>query len=201
MSSARHPRSTRPPAALVVVLGLLGLLAAALLGAGPAGAETPTEMADEVADDGVFVAAFRDDVDEAALVAAVEDARDDGLDLIVVVPGDPQPTAKAFARRLQERTEVEAALVLPADGPLEAYVIEDLSTARPRAVEAARALDDPAQAVATFAQELTTVHDPGRPAIVGQILRALLLFAVVIGAVVGIENLLGRNRRTASPVS
>lgn len=201
MPTAGSLRPTRRPAALVAVLGLVGLALTALLGVGPAGAESPTVMADEVAEDGVFVAAFRNDVDEAALIAAVEDARNNGLDLVVIVPGDPQPTAKAFARRVQELTEVDAVVVLPSDGPLEAYVMEDLSTARPRAVDAARTLADPARAVATFAEELTTVAETGRPAIVGQILRALLLFAVVIGAVIGVENFLVKPRRTASAAS
>jgi hypothetical protein len=177
---------------LAVVVAALGALLVA-----PVSAETPTEVAEEAADDGVFVSLGRSDVDEEALVAAVADAANRGVEMIVVAPRDPQPTAKAFARRLQELVEVEVAIVLPVDGPLEAYVAEDLSSSRPRAMETARGLADPARAVAVFADEVVTRSEPGRPAIIGQILRVLLLCSVVVGAVVLLETLIGRARRSA----
>ena len=179
-------------AGLVLVLTVVSVLAA---GSSPVAAESPARVADGLADDGVFVGFGRSDVDEAELAAAVADARRDGLDLVVVAPRDPQPTAKAFARRIQERTEADVALVFPSDGPLEAYVIDELSSARPRAIEAARILDDPARAVATFTQELGSDESDGRPAIVGQIIRALVICSLLIGAVVAIELAIARVRR------
>lgn len=173
----------------------------AVLGLGPmaaiVAAESPVAVAEEVADDGVFVGFGRRDIDEDALIAAVENARFDGLRLVAVVPRDPQPTASAFARRVQEQTEVDAALVFPADGPLETYVINELSSARIRATEAAREFDDPARAVEAFATEITSTRTTETPEIVGQIMNALVLLALVIGVVVIIEQAVARLRRPA----
>ncbi|MEM9561554.1 MAG: hypothetical protein AAGA93_02985 [Actinomycetota bacterium] len=200
-ASRRSPlRSVAPTLAAVGLL--LGFLLGVGLGlGGAASAESPTRVADGLVDDGVFVGFGRNDVDEATLVAAVADAQDRGLDLVVVVPRDPQPSAKAFARRIQEKTEAEVALVFPLDGPVEAYVLEDLSSARPRALDAARALDEPAAAIDAFAVELTTIDDSGRPPIVGQIFRALVVFSLLIGVVVAIELVVSRLRRPAAASS
>ncbi len=180
----------------IVGLAVLGVVVLAT-GALPASAESPSRVADGLADDGVFVGFGRDgDVDEAALAAAVADARRNDLDLVVVVPRDPQPSAKAFARRIQERTEADVAIVFPSEGPLEAYVIDELSSARPRAIEAARVLADPARAVATFAEEVATTEPAERPPIVGQIIRALVICSLLIGAIVAVELAIDRVRRT-----
>lgn len=202
MEAMPSPRTARRPSPVaratlavgaVVVVVLVGLVA---LGS-TASAETPTRVAEGLADDGVFVGFGRNDIDEATLVAAVADARDDRLDLVVVVPRDPQPSAKAFARRVQELTEADVAIVFPEEGPVEAYVMEELAPARPRAIEAARSLDDPAGAIAAFTQELTSTEESERPPIVGQILRALVLFSLLIGVVVAIELGVHRLRRPA----
>ncbi len=161
-----------------------------------ASAEAPSDVAEELVDDGVFVGFGRRDVDEEALIAAVEDARFDGLRLVAVVPRDPQPTPAAFARRIQEQTEADAAIVFPEDGKLETYVIEDLSTSRIRATEAAREFDDPARAVTAFATELGSTRETGTPAIVDQIMRALVMMALVIGVVVAIEQGLALFKRS-----
>ena len=180
---------------------LIRLLAVALVlvvPARPAGAESPKLVAEEVADDGVFVGFGRGDIDESALVAAVEDARFDGLRLIAVAPRDPQPDAAAFARRIQEQTDADAALVFPPDGPLETYVIEDLTGSRIRATEAARQFSDPARAVQAFSDGMNTVRDTGTPEIVDQIIRALVLLALVVGAVVAAEQGIGLLRRQSA---
>lgn len=187
---------------MAVGLAIVGLavvgVAVLAIGALPASAESPSRVADGLADDGVFVGFGRDgDVDEAALAAAVADARRNDLDLVVVVPRDPQPSAKAFARRIQERTEADVAIVFPSEGPLEAYVIDELSSSRPRAIEAARVLGDPAMAVAAFTEELSTTEEAGRPPIVGQIIRALVICSLLIGAIVAIELAIDRVRRAA----
>ncbi len=199
VTAAANPATLR---SLVLTLTAVGMAIGLVAGLGAAAsAESPTRVAEGLADDGVFVGFGRSDVDEAALVAAVADARGRGLDLVVVVPRDPQPSAKAFARRIQEKTEAEVALVFPSEGPVEAYVLEELSAARPRALDAARALDDPAAAIDAFAVELTTTDDASRPPIVGQIFRALVVFGLLIGVVVAIELIVSRLRRPAAASS
>lgn len=141
-----------------------------------------------MADDGVYVAFLRRDIDEAALIAAVEDARFDGLRLVAVAPTDPQPTASAFARRVQEQTDADAAIIFPSEGPLETYVIDDLSSSRIRATEAARQFTDPARAVQAFATELGSVRESETPEIVNEVMRALVIMALVIGLIVFIEQ-------------
>lgn len=167
-----------------------------------ASAESPTMVAEEVADDGVFVGFGRPDIDEEALIAAVEDVRFDGLRLVAVAPRDPHPGPAAYARRIQEQTEADVALIFPLDGPVEAYVIEDLADGRIRATEAAREADDPAVAVAIFAREVDSVRETATPEIVNQIMRALVIMALVIGVVVAIEQameMFKRRRTTARP--
>ncbi len=172
------------------------VLALALLVAAPAGAESPSAVAEELFDDGVFVGVGRDEIDELSLIAAVEDARFDGLRLVVVAPDDPQPTAAAYARRIQEQTEADAAIVFPPEGEPQTYVIEDLSTTRIRATEAAREFSEPARAVEAFATELGTTSEAGTPPIVNQLMRALVLMALVIGVVVAIEQGVTRLRKS-----
>lgn len=179
-------------AAIWLPLSLLGVLIV-----GPAAAESPIEVADELADDGVFVSFLRREVDEEALIAAVEDARFDGLRLVAVVPSDPQPTPGAFARRIQEQTDADAAIVFPAEGPLETYVIDDLSSSRIRATEAARQFADPARAVEAFATELGSTREAGTPEIVNEIMRALVLMALVIGVVVVIEQIVAHFKKSS----
>lgn len=181
-------------AVTVVVAGwlLLGLGP----GVGPASAETPGQVAQGAERDGVFVGFRRLDIDEDALIAAVEDVRFDGLRLIAVAPRDPQPTVAAFARRVQEETDADAVIVFPIEGRVETYVIEDLNPSRVRATETAREYSDPAKAVEVFAAELTTDRAAETPEIVGQLMNALVLMALVIGVVVALEQLVAFLRRS-----
>lgn len=185
----------RPLLLLAVLVPVAAVMTGPVLFSPPAAAESPVAVAEELSDDGVFVGFGRGDIDEAALVAAVEDARFGGLRLVVVAPRDPQPTPSAFARRIQEQTEADAAIVFPPEGVLETYVIEDLSTSRIRATEAAREFADPARAVQAFATEIGSTRDTGTPEIVSQILRALVLMALVVGIVVIIEQGVAKLRK------
>ncbi|MEM7272032.1 MAG: hypothetical protein AAF547_03030 [Actinomycetota bacterium] len=191
-------RRQRPRLRATASLGAAMVVAAilTLLPFGPAAAEAPSTVAQGVEDDGVYIGFQRRDIDEEALVAAVEDARFDGLRLVAVAPRDPQPSAKAFARRVQEETDADAALIFAPDGRLETYVIDDLASARIRATEAARAFSDPARAVEAFATELTSTREPETPEIVRQLMNALVLMALVIGVVVAIEQIVLRFRRS-----
>lgn len=177
-------------------MGLLAVTGVLVLAAPPADAETPSRVAEGVENDGVFVGFRRLDIDEDALIAAVEDVRFDGLRLIAVAPIDPQPSAAAFARRVQEETDADAALVFPPDGQLETYVIEDLNSGRVRATEAARQFADPARAVEVFAAEITSERDSETPPIVRQLMNALVIMALIVGVVVAIEQIVAIIKRS-----
>lgn len=166
----------------------------------PVSAESPTEVAEQMADDGVFVSRARSDIDEDALVRAVQDVRFDGLRLVAVAPIDPQPDGKAYARRIREVVDADAALIFLDDGSLETAVIEDLSGGRIRANERARAATDPGRAVLVFARELTTEPERGRPALVGRLILAVILLAsvIVIATVLEQSIRLAKARRRAN---
>lgn len=176
-------------AAIAWLLPALAVAATAVgLWAAPAAAESPTEVAEQLADDGVFVSRARSDIDEASLIRAVQDVRFDGLRLVAVVPIDPQPDGKSYARRIREVVDADVALIFLEDGSLETDVIDDLSGGRTRAVQRARSASDPARAVLVFAQELTTEPDRGRPALVGRLILAAILLTVIIGILTAIEQ-------------
>ena len=172
--------------ALVVAAIAIGLWSA------PAAAESPTEVAEQLADDGVFVSRARSDIDESALIRAVQDVRFDGLRLVAVAPIDPQPDGKAYARRIREVVDADAALIFLDDGSLEANVIEDLSGGRIRATERARAATDPGRAVLVFGRELTAEPEQGRPVLVSRLILAAIMLAVVIGIVTALEQAVRR---------
>ncbi len=188
----RHPSSIRRVAAVVV--GLLAVLIPAITPV-PAAAESPTALSEELASDGVYVSRVRTEVDEAALEAAVQQIRSEGLLLVVVAPIDPQPDGEAFARRVQEAVESDAAIIFMPDGSVETYVVDELAPARIRATEKAQAIADPARATLAFADELTSERVAGRPELVGRLLTALLLFGLAIGGIVAIEQAITANRR------
>ncbi|MGI9614248.1 MAG: hypothetical protein ACR2QO_15160, partial [Acidimicrobiales bacterium] len=99
-----------------LVLGLVLVLGLAMGSA--ASAESPTAVAEDLAIDGVYVAPGRADIDETMIAESIREARARGLRLVVVAPIDPQPSAEAFARRVLEASDADAALVFPPDGGL-----------------------------------------------------------------------------------
>ncbi|MDH3682901.1 MAG: hypothetical protein OEV40_23460 [Acidimicrobiia bacterium] len=172
---------------------VVGLVAALLvLIATPAGAESPVEVAEDLAVDGVFVAPGRTDLDEVAIAESIRQARARGLRLVVVAPNDPQPDASAFARRVLEASDADAALVFPTEGGLEAHVIDEFDSASLRALGAGRSKSNPVAAVEAFTDELLVQPATSVPPIVGQVLRIVLLLAVVLAGAVAIEQLLRR---------
>ncbi len=171
-------------AVATIVLGLISLAPVAL-------AESPLDVAEELADDGVFVARARTDIDEESLASAIQQARFDGLRIVAVAPIDPQPSGSAFARRIQEVVDADAALVFLEEEPLETFVVDELSGGHIRAQQRARAVNDPGRAVLTFAQELTAEREPSRPALIRQLMLLALLLAAVVGAAMVFENLVG----------
>ncbi len=168
---------------------------ALLVWAGAVAAESPVALSEELAADGVYVSRVRTEIDEVALEAAVQEVRSDGLLLVVVAPIDPQPDGEAFARRIQEAVEADAALIFMPDGSVETYVIDELAPARIRATDKAEAIADPARAALAFADELTSERTPGQPELIGQLTMALVLLGVTIGLIVAVEQAVNVNRR------
>ena len=176
----------------VALLTLVALALSALLPADVAAAESPIVVAEELAIDGVYVAPGRDDIDEAAIAESIREARARGLRLVVVAPTDPQPSAEAFARRVLEASDADAALVFTIDGGLEGHVIDELESASLRALAAGRALSEPPAAVDAFTHELLNEPDRSLPPIIGQLARGVLVLAILLAGAVAIEQLLRR---------
>ncbi len=185
VAAGRVVRLIRLP---VVVLVCLGALLVAPVG--PAAAESPLEVAEELAIDGVYVAPERTDLDELAIAESIREARARGLRLVVVAPVDPQPSAEAFARRVLEASDADAALVFPTEGDLQGHVIDELQSASLRALSAGRATSTPAAAVDAFTVELLTEPERSIPPIVGQLARWVLVLAILLAGAVAIEQLL-----------
>ena len=173
-----------------VVLGLAVVLVPAA-----AEAESPTLVKEETAVDGVYVAPSRTEVDVDELVASVQRAQALGLRVVAVVPDDPRPTPAAFARRVQEATDADAAVVFPPEGGLEVHVIDEFESARFRAVAAARSKATPALAVDAFAAELLAAPSGSIPSIVSQLILGVLALAGVLVVAVVLEQLLRRMLR------
>jgi hypothetical protein len=161
-------------------------------GAVAAEAESPQVVAGELAIDGAYVAPERSDVDEALLVEQANQARALGLRLVVVVPNDPQPDPKAFARRVLEASDTDVALVFPPGGGLEADVVEGLESDSFRALAAARSKADPVVATEVFTRELLAEPDRPVPPVVSRTILTVLILAGVLAAAVILEQTLRR---------
>lgn len=168
----------------------------ALVSIAPAvSAESPLEVAEELLTDGVYIAPARGDVDDDGLAEAVQRARARGLTLVIVAPSDPEPDPAAFARRIQEAADADAALVFTRDGGIEANVIDEFESARLRALGAARSKAMPLAAVDAFTDELLTEPSRSLPPIVGQLITVVVGLAVVLTVAVMIEQSLRRLKR------
>ncbi len=172
-----------------VVISTLGLVT---LAPTMAGAESPLDLAEDLAVDGVYLAPGRTEIDEAAIADLIREARARGLRMVVVAPNDPQPTAEAFARRVLEASDADAALVFPTEGGLEANVIDEFESASLRALAAGRAKASPEAAVEAYTEELLVEPVRTLPPIIGQLVRGVLFLALILAAAVGFEQLLRR---------
>lgn len=170
-----------PSGAARLVVGLLLTGLVAVIVALPAGAEAPSALTADLAEDGVYIAPERTDIEEAPLVAAVNEARAAGVELVVVAPLDPQPDPRAFARRIQEATDVDAAMVFTDDGPIASYATDDLKNGNTRAQAAAMAAPTPAAAVTAYQTELLTEPSGG---VMGVIIAVVVLLAALVAALV-----------------
>lgn len=174
------------PAALVLAFATLVAFN------GQVSAESPADVVEELAVDGVFVAEGRTDIDEAAVAAAIDEARAFGLRLVAVAPNDPQPDAAAFARRVQEASDADAAVVFPPGGGFEAHVIEEYNSAGLRAIEVGRSKATPVAAVEAFSAELLVEPERGVPPIVRQVMLVVFFMAILLAGAVAGEQYLRR---------
>jgi len=174
-----------------VVIGLFGPLLAMFVFVDPfspsvAGAENPTDVQAELADDGIYVAPGRtNDVDTGAVLATIERARAEGVSMQVLWPDEPQPNAGAFARRVQELNNADVVLVFGPEGELGSHVAEDYEDGSIRAFNAARdATGAPAKADA-YLTGLLEEPVRERPEIISTLVRwiAILIALLVAGAV------------------
>jgi hypothetical protein len=169
-----------------VALVAVGFCCAAFVTLGPALAENPSEVVAELADDGVYIAAVRTtEADPASFLPVIERARSEGLSMIVLFPEEPQPSTAAFARRMQETTNVDVALVFGPDGVLGVFVSEDYEDATIRATSAARELTEPVESADAFLTGLLEEPVRERPVIINDLVRwiVILLGVLVAGAV------------------
>lgn len=167
-------------------VAVLAVVAVVSLLAPPAAAEAPSDVAVELADDGVYISPRRSsEAEPGAYAPVVQDARVQGLTVGIVWPHDPQPNTGAFARRVQEITELDVVLVFGPDDVLGAHVSEDYEDGAVRALSAARAESSPVEQAEAYLVGLTDEPVREQPAIIGELVRwiAILLAALVVAAV------------------
>ena len=159
-----------------LVLGLLGLF----LWLGPAEAETPREVVEETAIDGVYIANGVGPIDESLLIPVVEDAQRQGIEMVIVAPRDPQPDAEAFALRVRQAAEADVALLFGPDGGLFASVVEDYDDGLIRALENAEAEPTPDRVAQAFLTELTTEPERPLPEVIRTVVKVVIYLLVML---------------------
>jgi hypothetical protein len=162
-----------------------------------AGAEPPSQVVADLAG-GVYVAPGRS-VDPESLVAVVDRARTAGVDLVIVVPNDPEPSVEAYAKRIRQAAGSDAALILGPDGEIEGDVdgetlADDVKNLK-KAEIAARAATSPGAAAEAFLTELTAEPPGGVPAVVTDVSKIVIVLILFVGAA-SVAELLLRARRT-----
>lgn len=162
----------------------------------PIGAENPSEVIPELADDGVYVAPGRaDEADAASFAPVIEAARVDGVSMAVVWPDDPQPNTNAFARRMQEASMLDVVLVFGPDDVLGSFVSEDYEDGSIRATAAAREVSTPTQQASAFLVGLLEEPVRERPAIIDDVVRWIAIcLAALVAAAVGEQMIRGFKR-------
>lgn len=152
----------------------------------PAAAENPGDLLPELADDGVYIAPSRSSEAEPGMfLPVIEQARADGVSLVVLWPDDPQPNTGAFARRMQEASMIDVVLVFGPEDAFGTFVAEDYEEGSIRASAAARRTAEPAAKASAFLNGLLEEPIRERPAIINDVVRwiVILLLALVVGAV------------------
>lgn len=178
----RGSRLLGPLAAVFAALGTLVLMAS------PAGAETPSEVAEAVEADGTYVAPNRaGEYDEAIWAGAVAEANRRGLIMIVIAPREAIPDERAFALRARQAAEADVALLYGIEGTIEASVSEDFDEGATRAMQAARSATDPGTAAEAYVDALLTEPERELPDIIGTIANVVFFLVLALGVIVFIE--------------
>ncbi len=173
------------------VLGLLGLF----LWLGPVEAETPSEVVDETAVDGVYIANGVGPIDENLLIPVVEQAQRQGIEMVIIAPRDPQPDAEAFALRVRQAAKADIALLFGPDGGVFASVVEEYEDAIVRAMDKADGEPTPDRVAEAFLAELTTEPERPLPAVIWTIVKAVIYLLVMLLLAAVAEQLFRRWRR------
>ncbi len=187
MSSLRTWVSAFVVGALVLLLTVTAV---------PAGAEPPVDVVDGAVD-GVYIAPGRD-FDAAELATVVADARTRGIDLLIAAPADPEPDASAYALRLRQLGEFDAAIVFGVDGEIKGSVTDDYFDGFARAEKAAAAAASPGPAASAFVGQLLQGPPGGLPDVVKDVIRYVMILLLIIGVVTAAEMVLRSRRRTRS---
>lgn len=170
----------------VRLAGLLAFVMTALsvFGLGQAvSAETPTEVIDFAADGGLYIAPSRLDAQPAQFADALAAARAADLNLLIVVPADAQPDARAFALRVRQAdAELDAVLVVATDHLVYTSVSDDYSDAQLRAASAAEEAAGPELAADAFVRELTVELVVETPEMYGKLMNYGALLMVLLAA-------------------
>lgn len=174
-----------------LVLGILGIF----LWLAPVGAETPTEVVEQTAVDGVYIARGVDPIDETLLIPVVERAQREGIEMVIIAPRDPQPDPEAFALRVRQAAEADVALSLGPEGGIYASVVEDYEDGIIRALNAAEAETNPGAAADVFLTELTTEPDRPLPEVIRTVVKVVIYLVVLLLLAAIAEQLFRRWRR------
>ncbi len=158
--------------------------------AGPAAAETPIEVANAVADDGVYIAAgFDIDAEEADIAVAIAEARREGLEIIAIAPRSPQPDAESFGLRVLQASGTagyDAVVVFTEDGQHQVVVIDEYKNRILRSIEAAQQAPNAAASISAVTTAMLAEPDPSVPAAIDVVsgwvftLIAILAIAVIL---------------------
>ncbi len=154
--------------------------------------ETPTKLAEKLEDTGVYIGPGRSDVEAGSFEQAVKRAEEEGIEIIVLVPDRPEPDASAFARRMQERTNVDAAIVFPPDdGQVQAYASDEFESSRTRALDKAQEEDDRSTVLDVYVSELNSGGSRSVPIFV--LALVLVVFGLLYAAYAS-SSMLDRER-------
>ncbi len=174
---------------LVTLFGGLALLSPG------ASAEPPSLVVERSAADGVYVSPARFMFDEATFTPIVDEARNQGLVLVIAVPFEAPPNTNAFARRVREAADVDAAIVFGPDDIIAGDASEDYEDNLVRAINSARAAATPEAAASSFVTELVTEPVRERPAFLFTVRRWVVVLVLIVVIASVLEFVLRRGYR------
>lgn len=180
--------------ALAIVSGVASVAAPLFVGV-PAGAETPTEVIEDLTDN-VYIGRTRSgDVDATMFVNAISEAAQDGHRLLVIAPDESIPSGEAFALRVRQAGDADITISFTEEGVIEASVSEELNTRENQALDAARAASNPQDAADAYVETLLTEPVREVPETIRQVVNAVIYLTLALGVVVLIELLIRAFRR------